>query len=103
MMPLRATLGTPDECLHAALAQARLAASIGDHALAETLLRGVVALDPKTPHAAAELAAVLLAQTLAGRRDPSEAHGWARWALEVDPSDALARTVEQRLARLMRA
>lgn len=108
-LPLRARLGTPHECLHAALARARLTASVGEARLAETLLRGVLALDPKTPGVAAELAVVLLERALdervagdpaAGRDELTHAGAWARWALELDPGDALARSVLARLARL---
>jgi hypothetical protein len=65
------------------------------------LLRGVVALDPRTPGAAAELASVLLHRALAGEGELAPSAAWARWALEVDPSDALARRTLVRLDRVM--
>ena len=43
-LPLKSVLGTPDECIDAALALAERAQALGDWPRAETLLRGVMAL-----------------------------------------------------------
>jgi|GEM_PF-6932179 Flp pilus assembly protein TadD len=99
-LPLRAQLGVPEECLAAALAQAQLAASRGALPLAETLLRGVVALDPHHAAAAAALASVLLERALAERGELEGARAWSRWALRLAPASPLARSVALRLERL---
>jgi Flp pilus assembly protein TadD len=90
----------PDECLAAALAQAQLAASSGALPLAETLLRGVVALDPHHAAAAAALASVLFERALAERGEIEDARAWCRWALRLAPTDPLACAVAARLERL---
>jgi Flp pilus assembly protein TadD len=99
-LPLRVQLGVPDECIAAALAQAQLAASRGALPLAETLLRGVVALDPNHAVAASTLASVLLERALAEGGEVEGARAWSRWALRLAPAAPHALSVAARLARL---
>lgn len=101
-LPLRARLGVPDECLAAALAQAQLAASRGALPLAETLLRGVLALDAHHPVAAAALASVLLERALAEESEIEDARAWSCWALRLAPASPTARALAVRLERLGR-
>lgn len=99
-LPLRAQLGVPEECLAAALARAQLAASHGALPLAETLLRGVLALDPHHAAAAAALASVLLDRALAAEGPLEDARVWSRWALQLAPASPAARALAARLQRL---
>ncbi len=99
-VPLKSVLGTPDACIEAARSLALRAEAMGDLALAETLLRGLAALDAHSVQAAEELATVLLARALA-TSDPStlrEAEAWADYAIQLGSSRAIE--LAQRCRRL---
>jgi TPR repeat protein len=90
-MPLKSVLGTPDACIEAARSLAQRAESMGDLALAETLLRGLAALDGQSMQAAEDLARVLLARALASS-DPAvlrDAQAWADYAVQLGSSHAI--------------
>ncbi len=101
-LPLRQILGTPDECLALALEKAREAEALGDWMLAETLLRGLCALDARSASSAEALARVLLARSLS-RRDAAllaDAEAWARYAAGLDPSSVSIAALVERCRRV---
>ncbi len=101
-LPLRQVLGTPDECLALALERAQEAEALGDLPLAETLLRGLCALDARSAKSAEALARVLLARSLS-RRDAAllaDAEAWARYAAGLDPSSVSIAALVERCRRV---
>lgn len=89
-LPLRGVLGTPAQCLDAALELALSAEAVGELTTAESILRGLCALDETSTVAAGGLARVLLARAIASAdRDAArDAVAWARYACALTPSDA---------------
>lgn len=100
-LPLKRVLGTPDECIAAALRMAEQAERLGDLELAETLLRGVCALDAQLAIAAEALGRVLLTKALSGERKVqvlADAHAWLTYAAQLDPHSASIDALVRRCA-----
>ena len=101
-LPLRSVLGTPEPCLDAALELASRAEAAGDLALAETILRGLCALDPRAATGARALARVLLARAIASSDGAvaREALAWATHAARLEPHSAASQALSVRAARV---
>ena len=99
-VPLKSVLGTPDACIDGARALAARAESMGDLLLAETLLRGLAALDGQSMQTAEDLANVLLTRALASGDAAvlRDAEAWADYAVQLGSVRAVE--LAQRCRRL---
>jgi len=100
-VPLKSVLGTPDDCIEAARSLAQRAERMGDLTLAETLLRGLAALDAQSMRTAEDLASVLLTRALS-TGDAAilrDAEAWADYAVQLGSRDAEGTAQRCRRAR----